>query len=66
MVNLVRIIFEVAVLGSLALGIASKAAVIGTCDMLVLGRSMSKIGPWRADISARYWISNRPPTLEPR
>ena len=23
---------------------------VGTCDMLVLGRGMGSIGPWRADI----------------
>lgn len=47
---LVGIIFEIAVLGFLAAGIAATSAVVGTCDMLVLGRGMGSIGPWRADI----------------
>ena len=48
--GLIGFIFELAVLGCLAAGIASND-VVGTCDMLVLGRNMGSIGPWRADIS---------------
>ena len=41
---------ELAVLGCIAAGIAANAAVVGTCEMLKLGRNAGYIGPWRADI----------------
>jgi len=47
--GLIGFIFEVLVLGFMAAGIASNAAVVGMCDMLEIGGDVS-IGPWRADI----------------
>jgi len=49
--KLVGLIFEIAVLGCLAAGIASTSAVVGTCDMLRLGRGGGTIGPWRVGIN---------------
>ncbi|KAL7497875.1 hypothetical protein ACHAWT_009118 [Skeletonema menzelii] len=46
--ELIGCIFEVVVLVCLAAGIASNAAVVGSCDMLDLQNG--SIGPWRADI----------------
>lgn len=48
--GLIGFIAELAVLGSIAAGIAANAAVVGTCEMLELGRNAGYIGPWRADI----------------
>lgn len=48
--GLVGLIFELAVLACMATAIACTAGVVGTCDMLVLGRGMGAIGPWRANI----------------
>ena len=48
--GLIGFLFELVVLGCLIAGIASAAAVVGTCDMLVLGRGAGSIGPWRANI----------------
>ena len=30
--------------------LSSLSSSVGTCDMLVLGRGMGSIGPWRADV----------------
>ena len=48
--GLIGFIAELAVLGCIAAGIAANAAVVGTCEMLQLGRNAGYIGPWRADI----------------
>ena len=47
--GLIGCIFELVVLTCLCAGIASNAAVVGTCEMLNL-RTGGNIGPWRADI----------------
>jgi len=47
--GLVGLIFELVVLVCLAAGIASNAAVVGSCDMLDLRNG--SLGPWRADIN---------------
>ena len=48
--GLIGFLAELAVLGCIAAGIAANAAVVGTCEMLKLGRNAGYIGPWRADI----------------
>ncbi|CAB9496201.1 expressed unknown protein [Seminavis robusta] len=48
--GLIGLIAELAVLGSIAAGIAANAAVVGTCKMLELRNGAGNIGPWRADI----------------
>ena len=49
--GLIGFVFEIVVLACIAGGIASNGAVVGTCDMLQLGRNVGHIGPWRADIA---------------
>lgn len=48
--GIIGFVFEIVVLGCIVGGIASNSAVVGTCDMLELGRGAGHIGPWRADI----------------
>ena len=47
--GLIGCLVEILVLGLMAAGIASSAAVVGTCDMLEIGLNGS-IGPWRANV----------------
>ena len=50
--GLIGLVSELVVLGCFVGGIACNSAVIGTCDMLELGRNgvNGHLGPWRADI----------------
>jgi len=42
-------VFELVVLTCIAIGIAANAAVVGSCNLLSLGRNGGSLGPWRYD-----------------
>jgi hypothetical protein len=48
--GLVGLIAELAVLASIAAGIAANAGVVGGCKMVELGNGNGTVGPWRANM----------------